>query len=187
MPFNNELLVREVASFPTPVIVAIGHDKDEPLIDLVADVSVSTPSIVATTISQSWEELALFLEKQERNIFSRYQEIFDNFGIIERRIMVAFESFKNALLNTNNTLKGYLESYLVGFKSLLSRIDQKLAESEKVVFLNNPEHQLRLGYSITSINGTIIRKTKDVNIGNIIDIRVSDGKIISEVKNINKN
>src|SRR3989344_480591 len=58
MPFNNELLVREVANFPAPVIVAIGHDKDEPLIDFVADVSVSTPSIVATTISQSWEDLA---------------------------------------------------------------------------------------------------------------------------------
>lgn len=93
MPFNNELLVREVANFPNPVIVAIGHDKDEPLIDFVADVSVSTPSIVAITISQSWNDLALFLEKQERDIFSRYQEIFDNFGTMERKIMVSFESF----------------------------------------------------------------------------------------------
>jgi len=160
MPFNNEFLVREVANFPTPVIVAIGHDKDEPLIDLVADVSVSTPSIVATTISQSWEDLALFLEKQERDIFSRYQAIFDNFEAAERKIMIIFERFKAAL----------------------AAIGQMLARCEKVAFLNNPERNLRLGYSIASINGTIIRKIKDVNIGNVIDIKVSDGKIISEVK-----
>ena len=186
MPFNNELLVREVANFPVPVIVAIGHDKDEPLIDLVADVSVSTPSIVATTISQSWEDLALFLEKQERDIFSRYQEIFDNFGIMERRIMVVFEGFKNNLLNTKNSLKGYLESSLAGFKSLVSVIDQKLAEAEKVIFLNNPERQLRLGYSIASIRGKIIRRTGDAKVGDNLDLKVIDGKISSQVKNINK-
>ena len=186
MPFNNELLVREVANFPVPVIVAIGHDKDEPLIDFVADVSVSTPSIVATTISQSWEDLALFLEKQERDIFSRYQEIFDNFGSIERRVLVAFEGFKNTLSNTKKSLKGYLDRSLTGFKSLLSTIDQRLAEAEKVVFLNNPERQLRLGYSIASINGKIIRLVKDAEVGDTVDIKVSDGKIISEVKNKRK-
>jgi len=186
MPFNNELLVREIANFPVPVIVAIGHDKDEPLIDFVADVSVSTPSIVATTINKSWDDLALFLEKEERNIFSRYQEIFDNFGTMEGRIMVTFEGFKNALLNTKNSLKGYLNNSLAGFKSLLSVIDQKLAEAERAVFLNNPERQLRLGYSIASINGKVIKETKDVEVGNTVDIKVSDGKITSEVKSKTK-
>ncbi|MFH1575507.1 MAG: exodeoxyribonuclease VII large subunit, partial [Candidatus Nealsonbacteria bacterium] len=135
MPFNNELLVREIVNFPAPVIVAIGHDRDEPLVDLAADVSVSTPSIVATTISQSWEDLALFLEKQERDIFARYQSIFDNFWNMEKRVMIAFERFR----------------------SLLSIIKQKLAEAERVIFLNNPERQLRLGYSIAYISGKIIR------------------------------
>ncbi len=184
MPFNNELLVREVANFPNPVIVAIGHDKDEPLIDFVADVSVSTPSIVAITISQSWNDLALFLEKQERDIFSRYQEIFDNFGTMERKIMVSFESFKNALLNTKNSLKDYLDSSLAGFKSLLSVIDQKLAEAGKAVFLNNPERQLKLGYSIARCGGKIVRSVKSVKLGDDLDIRVVDGNIVSEIKDI---
>ncbi len=184
MPFNNELLVREVANFPNPVIVAIGHDKDEPLIDFVEDVSVSTPSIVAITISQSWNDLALFLEKQERDIFSRYQEIFDNFGTMERKIMVSFESFKNALLNTKNSLKDYLDSSLAGFKSLLSVIDQKLAEAGKAVFLNNPERQLKLGYSIARCGGKIVRSVKSVKLGDDLDIRVVDGNIVSEIKDI---
>ena len=73
-----------------------------------------------------------------------------------------------------------------GFKLLLSAIDQRLAQAEKTILLNNPERQLRLGYSIASINGKIIRRTGDVNVGNIIDIKVSDGKIASEVKNIHQ-
>ena len=97
--------------------------------------------------------------------------------------MVAFEGFKNALLNTKNNLMSYLESSFTGFKSLLLRIDQKLAESDKAIFLNNPERNLLLGYSIASINGTIIKCTKDVDVGEMIDIKVSDGKITSEVKN----
>jgi len=187
MPFNNELLVREIANFPKPVIVAIGHDRDEPLIDFVADVSVSTPSIVATTISQSWNELELFLEKQERDIFARYQEIFDNFGTIENRFMIALEGFKNIIVNTKNNLKSYLDGSLEGFKALLLVVDQNLKEAEKVILLNNPERQLKLGYSIASINGKIIRRAGDAKIGEIIDLKVSDGKIISEIKNINKN
>jgi len=187
MPFNNELLVREIANFPKPVIVAIGHDRDEPLIDFVADVSVSTPSIVATTISQSWDELELFLEKQERDIFARYQEIFDNFGAMENRFMVALEGFKNIINNTKNNLKSYLDSSFEGFKSLLATVEQSLKEAERAILLNNPERQLRLGYSIASINGKIIRRAGDAKIGSMIDLKVSDGKIISEVKNINKN
>ena len=100
--------------------------------------------------------------------------------------MVVFEGFKNNLLNTKNNLKGYLESSLAGFKSLVSVIDQKLAEAEKVIFLNNPERQLRLGYSIASIRGKIIRRTGDAKVGDNLDLKVIDGKISSQVKNINK-
>lgn len=185
--FNNELLVREVASFPVPVIVAIGHHKDEPLIDFVADMSVSTPTAVATAISKSWNDLVLLLERQEKKIFSSFTAIFSRYKSIESRIMVSFEGFRNSLLNTKNSLKGYLESSLAGFKSLLSVIDQKLAEAEKIVFLNNPERNLRLGYSIASIRGKIIRRTGDAKIGDDVDLKVIDGKIISQVKNINKN
>lgn len=182
MPFNNELLVREVATFPVPVIAGIGHDKDEPLVALAADFSESTPTACANLLNESWEKLILFLERCERNVIARYEAILGEYLAIENKLKVAFEGFKNALLNTKNSLKGYLESSLAGFKSLLAAVDQKLAEAEKAVFLNNPERQLRLGYSIASIHGKIIKQTKDVSAGDIIDLQVSDGKIISEIK-----
>jgi len=59
--FNNELLVREVANFPVPVIAAIGHHKDVTLMALAADLAVDTPSIAATTLTESWKQATLFL------------------------------------------------------------------------------------------------------------------------------
>ena len=183
MPFNNELLVREVATFPVPVIAGIGHDKDAPLVAMAADFSESTPTACANLLNESWEKLLLFLERCERNVIMRYEAILGEYAAMENKLKVAFEGFRNTLLNTKNNLKDYLDSSLAGFKSLLAAVDQKLAAVEKAVFLNNPERQLNLGYSIASIRGKIIRETKDADMGDMIDLKVSAGKITSEVKN----
>ena len=53
-----------------------------------------------------------------------------------------------------------------------------------MVIFNNPERNLKLGYSIATSNGRIIRKTSDVKVGEDVDIKVSDGIIISEVKEL---
>lgn len=184
MPFNNEMLVREVANFKVPVIVGVGHHKDEPLITFVADVSVSTPTAAANYLNQSWEEALLLLEKYERNILSRYEEIFENYRKIENKLKTSFENFKNSFSSLRMNFDNYLEKSFSGFESLLSTILQKLAHSEKIIALNNPERQLNLGYSIALLDGKIIRKIHDVKIGESFDLRVSDGKINSEVKKI---
>lgn len=182
MPFNNETLVREVANFKVPVIAGVGHHKDEPLITFAADVSVSTPTAAANYLNQSWEEALLLLERYERNIFGSYQEIFENYKTIENKLKISLQNFKNAIVSAKIDLKNYLDKSFAGFKSLLSAISERLAQSEKVIFLNNPERQLKLGYSIALADGKVIRKTSDVKIGQTFDLRVSDGKINSEVK-----
>lgn len=207
-PFNNELLVREIANFPVPVIAAIGHDKDVPLVSLAADFEVSTPSIAAITLSKSWREAALLVERYKVDIITRYENsldvaklsisqaiaiiseagnsILEKYEIIKNQLRVSFQSFRNAILNVNISLMDSLDRSLSGFKSLLSRVDQRVKEAEKVITLNDPLHQLRLGYSIATSNGKIVRRTTDTKIGARVDLRVVDGLITSEVKNINK-
>jgi len=163
MAFDNELLVREVVNFPVPVIAAIGHHKDVTLLALAADLSVDTPSIAATTLTESWKQATLFLERYGRSIINNYKE---------------------SLLNVKMNLRNSVNKSISGFKSLLSKINQQLEHAEKVVILNNPERQLMLGYSIARCNGKIIRTVKNTRIGDNIDIQVFDGKINSEVKNI---
>jgi len=186
MPFNNELLVREVSSFPVPVIAGIGHDKDEPLVALAADASESTPTAVANLLNESWEQAFLLLERYERDIVGRYEMILDNYKEVENELRISLSNFKNALLNVKIRLRDSLDKSLSGFKLLLSAVNQKVIQAEKSVFFNNPERQLRLGYSISRCNGKIIRRTGDTKVGENMDVRVLDGIIISEVKNIKK-
>jgi len=186
MPFNNELLVREVASFPVPVIAGIGHDKDEPLVALAADASESTPTAVANLLNESWEQALLLLERYERDIVGRYETILDNYKEVENELRISLSNFKNALLNAKISLRDSLDKSLSGFRFLLSSVSQKLIQAEKIISLNSPERQLRLGYSIARYNGKIVRRTGDAKIGENMEVKVIDGVITSEVKNIKK-
>jgi len=207
-PFNNELLVREVANFPFPVIAAIGHDKDVSLTALAADRSVSTPSIAVTVLSESWEQAASLLEGYERDIIGSYENVLENadslinhsvdairgikdiifnkYKEIETALKISFQTFKNALQNNKSNLKNLWRKSVFGFNSLLSIIKQQLEHSEKIIYLRNPETQLKLGYSISRCDGRLIRSIRDTKIGKDVDIRVVDGAIVSRVKNINK-
>ena len=209
LAFNNELLVREIADFPVPVIAAIGHHKDAPLAALAADCSVSTPSIAASVLNESWEQAALLLEKQERDIINSYgnvlrnadlsinqsisaiQEmkdlIFNKYREMENALKVSFQMIKGAVQNTKINLRNSWEKSMFGFKSLLSTISRQLEHSDRIIYLNNPETRLKLGYSITRHNGRVVRSAENVKIGEDIDVRVIDGSIISKVNKINKN
>jgi len=182
MPFNNELLVREIAGFPAPVLVGIGHDKDVPLLAMAADAMVSTPTAAASLLNESWDQALLFLERFERQILTRYEMIIKKYQEIENKIKISFNNFKNNITNTKNKLAEYSSKYVSGFFSLCGKIKEKLKHVEKILSINNPERQLKLGYSIASCNGKIIRKTDDVKIGQNLDVKVSDGIITSEIK-----
>lgn len=184
MPFNNEKLVREVVDFKVPIIVGVGHHKDEPLITFAADVSVSTPTAAANYLNQSWEEALLLVERYESSILASYQEIFENFKRIENKVMISLQNFKNSLSAVRIVLENYLAKSFSGFKTLFSEVLQELEHSERIALLNNPERQLALGYGIATVSGRVVRSIKDVKIGEVIDLRVSDGGITSEVRNI---
>jgi len=184
MAFNNELLVREVANFPVPVIAAIGHDKDVPLAAMAADLAVSTPTAAANRLGESWEQALLFLERYERDIISRYGHILEDYKEIENRFRFSLQNFKNNLVNARIDLKNSLSKSFSGFRNLLEKTAKKLEYAEKAIELNNPERQLKLGYCIASCEGRIVRKTNDVKLGGDMDVKVSDGTIISEIKKI---
>jgi exonuclease VII large subunit len=69
----------------------------------------------------------------------------------------------------------------------LLRINEQLKNAENIIALNNPERQLKLGYSIATVAGKIIRKTSDVKVGQNLEVKVVDGVISSEIKEVNKN
>jgi len=73
LAFNNEVLIREIVDFPVPVIAALGHDKDIPLLALAADKMVSTPTAAANLLSQNWQILSYQIKELQNNIFNNFE------------------------------------------------------------------------------------------------------------------
>lgn len=209
MPFNNEALVRAIADFPVPVIAGVGHDKDISLIALAADAMVSTPTAVANLLNESWDKAVLFLERRERYIIDAYGEtitnassileqslqiiyeiknlIFEKYRKIDTNTRIAFQNFVYSLQKTEINLKNaWSKSIVLKFESFISAINQKINNIAKIVFFNNPERQLKLGYSIVRFNNKIIKDIESTSIGDDLDICLVNGIIVSEVKKIKK-
>jgi exodeoxyribonuclease VII large subunit len=63
LPFSDERLVRAVAACRVPVVTAVGHEQDTPLVDLAADVRASTPSVAGRLVVPDLAELRAWLDR----------------------------------------------------------------------------------------------------------------------------
>lgn len=160
--FNNEALVREVMDFPVPVIAGIGHDQDVPLMALAADYMTSTPTAAAHLLSRSWEEARVKLQQFSGILTRVEQEI--------RRIRADLATALSSVLD-------HAARQIVLTK-------ERLLSMEKLLELNDPRRQLKLGYSITRSHGKILKSSKDVRTGDTITVELSDGVIGSKVEKI---
>lgn len=178
LAFNNEALIREIVDLPFPVIAAIGHDKDVPLLSLVADKMVSTPSIAASFLNQSWQ-------KVESEIESTIREIINLFNL-------SLSQLNNKINNVFIKIKSKIEKIISNFKIIeykiikfipsilenqINKIKEKIINMERVVKYNNPERNLKLGYCIAENKKGIIKKIEDVSLGEEIDLKIYNGKI----------
>lgn len=207
--FDNEMLVREIAKFPVPVITGIGHHQDVPLATLVADATESTPSLVAALLCKAWLEASYTLEQDKRKILQALDKILAKYEGIKNivknglaKIQVAITGLEHHLRNDQNlVIKLFANSLTLArtkyidnlpqeinqlYSVALKNINNKISNLARLVEVNNPERQLRLGYSLVFNKGKIVRSVQDVKPGQEMQVRVADGEISSVVKNINK-
>jgi exodeoxyribonuclease VII large subunit len=74
LPFSDERLCRAIAACPTPVVSAIGHEKDSPISDWVADLRVSTPTAAARTVVPDYAEVTTGLARAQQSMRRRGAE-----------------------------------------------------------------------------------------------------------------
>jgi exodeoxyribonuclease VII large subunit len=161
LAFNNEVLIKEVSKLSIPVIVALGHDKDVPLLALMADKMVSTPTAAANLLNNSWQRLEWEIKEKETTIFSFFSSFFEKVNLLEYKIK---ETLPRIIENKINNLKAVINN------------------AENIISNNNPERNLSLGYSIIRKSGKIIKSINSVKENDLIDLQVVDGIINTEVK-----
>jgi exodeoxyribonuclease VII large subunit len=208
LPFNNEMLVREVAKFPKPVIAGIGHDKDITLVALAADLMVSTPTAVTAVLNDSWDRAFTCVELWEKSIISdfrdalyakqscvsdymsdikdHFQNILERFTKIEYRLREELGKIQYRLKEVGKESERMMGTILQKLTTSLREVLQRIETAGKQLVINDPERLLRLGYSIVRIDGKVLKSVEEVKIGDAMTVRLNDGAIEGEVRKINK-
>ncbi|MDD5489791.1 MAG: exodeoxyribonuclease VII large subunit [Candidatus Moranbacteria bacterium] len=182
--FNTESLVREIADSKIPVLAGVGHEQDVTLAALAADKMVSTPTGAAVELTKSWDEAANKVDAAERELVSYLSGIFERFDQAKIRLHREFEKIGQAVFYSREKIDGFSKNVSIIFGRCISETRETIRNIESQLNLNNPERQLKLGYSLVSLRGKIVRSVKNVNIGDDLNIKVGDGEIESEIRKI---
>ncbi|MGW6458200.1 exodeoxyribonuclease VII large subunit [Streptomyces sp. NPDC055078] len=184
LPFSDEQLVRAVSECRTPVVSAIGHEPDSPLLDLVADLRASTPTDAAKkAVPDVGEELdrvrqlrdrslrtvRALLDREERGLahaLGRPSMEHPHRMVDERAAEV------DALLARSRRVLGHL----------LDRADSELSHTRARVVSLSPAATLERGYAVLQrVDGAVVRSPEEVTAGDELRARVSDGEFAVRV------
>ncbi|MFA5431914.1 MAG: exodeoxyribonuclease VII large subunit [Candidatus Paceibacterota bacterium] len=188
LAFNNEVLIREVSKLPFPVIAAIGHDKDVPLLSLAADKMVSTPTAAANLLNESWQEAELELKSMEREIFNVFSSSLHDLEYKTNSLFLKIKDKLEKVISLFKMIEFRIKSVIPKIlESEIKKIGDKLNSYEKLINQNDPLRNLKLGYCIASNKKGVIKNIDNINIEDIIDLKVYNGIINTQVKKIQKN
>ncbi len=188
--FNEEILARTVFNCKTPIISAVGHETDFTIIDFVADLRAPTPSAAAELVSISKDDYHTsinFLHDQlNSTIISKLQKAISIIGFLDKKVRLLMPHKKiNRQLEKLHRLEKRL---LYGLRLQFLQFNNHIVLLEKQLKGLGPKEVLKRGYSIAfSLDGKIIRKSKDVLIGQNIVLQTGEGSFIAKKSLENKN
>lgn len=159
--FDDYSLAFHCANFPLPIIAGIGHTRDVSVVDMVVHTSVKTPTAAA-----EW-------------LISAMQEQADRLAELQLRLQ---RIAQHAIRKQQHQLDNLWQSLRFATQRRLHRQRAQLELWAKTIALHSPERIYRMGYTLTTVNGKIVRSIRDVQAGEQLLTHTADGVIQSEVK-----
>jgi len=178
LPFSDEGLVRAVAACATPVVSAIGHEKDAPILDLVADVRASTPTDAARKVVPDMVEemrgVADLRSRATRAIVSRLDREAAWLDSARQRPVLADPSV--LVSSRRSDVVALLDRSRRALDGRLTRAADDVSHVRARVRALSPAATLDRGYAVVqTADGTVVRAADDVADGALLRIRVSEG------------
>ncbi|GAA0578984.1 exodeoxyribonuclease VII large subunit [Streptomyces crystallinus] len=179
LPFSDEQLVRAVAECRTPVVSAIGHEPDAPLLDLVADLRASTPTDAAKKVvpdvGEELDRVRMLRDRARRHVVGLVDgEERGLAGVLGRpwmdrphRMVEDRADEVDALVHRSRRVLGHL----------LDRADSELAHTRARVVALSPAATLERGYAVLQReSGAVVRAPGEVAGGESLRARVAEGE-----------
>ena len=184
LPFSDEALVRAAAQTSTPLVSAIGHEGDAPLLDYVADYRASTPTDAARRIVpdlvQELDDLARAREGMRSAIQRRLaQERYNLDLLVSRPIFLA----PAATLEPHRTfIDSALTSLRTQVERRLSSERQSILQASATLQALSPQATLERGYSMLRLpSGELVRDASQVPKGTLVEGILAQGRLVAQV------
>ncbi|MFC3806642.1 exodeoxyribonuclease VII large subunit [Terrabacter sp. MAHUQ-38] len=178
LPFSNEAMIRAVAQARTPVISAIGHDVDQPLLDLVADWRASTPTdagkkvvpdaarergLVDTGRDRVRRALARRIEAERSGLRS----------LVSRPVMADPVALVRVRRQEISALRSRAAARI---EARLHRAGDEVEHLRRQVVALSPQSTLERGYAVVQHrDGRVVMDSADVGVGELLRVRVARG------------
>ncbi len=203
--FDNYNMAFCVSQFPIPVLVGIGHERDETVLDLVAHTSLKTPTAVAAFLIASVREfdalLNGFLERLQEVVHQttlrekeRFHGVMAGLSLASSRIFSQKKMTLNHLLSRSEreVLKFSAQKrerigrlahvFASSVHELFLKQKQKMETSQLLADLSDPKHVLKQGYSITMKNGQHVKSAKGLEKDDKLITVFHEGSVESRVE-----
>ncbi|MFO7807681.1 MAG: exodeoxyribonuclease VII large subunit [Candidatus Moraniibacteriota bacterium] len=207
--FNEERLVEAVVESRLPLITGIGHQKDETLVGMASDADYSTPSIVATFLSEERRKVVEALGDTEENMKFKMDIIINrkydfllrnnqNLKYQAEKVFYKFEMVRNRFLeNISGKIKEIDTrfEFIANFKSRVENILNYKIERSEIDLKNfstsfdllNPKKILSRGYSIVyNKKGEVVKSVDNLKEGDQVKAELGNGFLESIIKKIHR-
>jgi exodeoxyribonuclease VII large subunit len=179
LPFSDEGLVRLAASCETPIVSAIGHEKDAPLLDLVADYRASTPTDAAKrVVPDILEEIAMIdalRDRARRTLVSRIDLEVTRISNFKNRPVM---KDPHVLITTRaDIIAGLRDRSNRSFGASIKLAKEELKQVKARVRALSPQATLDRGYSVVQLaDGQIVSDPKKLKKGDLLRLRLAKGE-----------
>lgn len=204
MAFQDEQLARYVAHFPLPVVAAVGHQIDTTLIDLVADVSVPTPTAAAVAVCPDGLALAQAVDEANARLGramqrrlevkraalsalqARLRHPGERLADVRRRRDALSERLSAAMARQLQAERERLvrteEQLDRAMRSGLDRRRNQLAGATTALEALSPLSVLSRGFAVVRQGERVLRHPDEAVVGEVVDIRLQGGSLLARVE-----
>jgi exodeoxyribonuclease VII large subunit len=184
LPFSDEDLIRAVAACRTPVVSAIGHEQDTPLLDYVADVRASTPTDAAKRVVPDVAEQVALIEQ----LRSRARRCVT--GWLDRETAwLAGMTSRPALADPVREIErqaervdALLQRSRMSLTASLARASDDVAHTQARLLALSPASTLRRGYAIVQHRDDgVVRGAAEVKPGEVLTVRFAEDQLTVRV------
>jgi exodeoxyribonuclease VII large subunit len=185
LPFSDESLCRAVASSTTPVVSSIGHERDRPLCDDVADLRCATPSLAAQAVVPSRSELDVELERLLAAAVSALRAVHERASSRLAAIDLPQALGAGAIRAETRLDVARARLHAMHPRRLVTRSVERLAANRRELEALSPTRVLERGYAVVrGADGVVVRRATQVATGDALELTLAVGRVDTRVEEV---